>query len=589
MYFLPSMRPINAFVILFFALAHRAPAQLSIDVSATQYVVNFDNSLSGVNNGTYQGSGLQPLPGIGQLDGDAWEITGTSSGSHLFGQTNTSGVFARGSSTGGVITSGLYAFEVAAGDYAFGFQPSGTTFSPGDIKLKIRNNTSSFIVNLRIQYELWVRNDQNRSSSVDFSWSYDNSIWKDVTSASYTSPGTAAASPSWVLDLQPNINIGVVIPPGSDFFIRWRVDDVSGSGSRDEFALDDISITSYTQDNPIIISEIMANPERDGSGNTLSEPAAEWFEIFNNTSYALDINGLDLEDNAGSHTVSGAPLINPGDYYALGRADGSLNGPYTSDYIYSTLALSNSGDLLRIRYPDASVIDIVDFSSWSVPAGASLFFTGTPSDDNNLQSNWSPSGSRELTYTGNNALADNGSPGTGGSGQILPLRITRFGGRFTDNRVELYWELEVTDGISHFIIESSPNGLDFEARGELPIVANQRSYIYSFDEAYLTGIYLRIRQVDLDGSVFYSDIIRLEREKAPGIEFFPNPATDQLCVSSEEIDSQARYGIYDLAGRLLNSSFVTGPCINVASLPPGVYIIQLQLDTGDFNTYFVKH
>ena len=583
------MRRINALFILFFALLHRVPAQLSIDVSATQYVVNFDNSLSGVNNGTYQGSGLQPLPGSGQLDGNAWEVIASSSEQHLFGQTNTSGVFARGVSSGGVTTSGLYAFEVAASDYAFGFQPSASNFTPGQIKLKIRNNTTSFIVNLQIRYEVWVRNDQNRSSSVDLSWSYDNSIWHSVPSASYTSPGAASGSPAWSLDAQPDESLGVVIPPGSDFILRWTVDDVSGSGSRDEFALDDISITSYTQDNPIIISEIMANPERDGSGNTLSEPAAEWFEIFNNTSYALDINGLDLEDNAGSHTVSGAPLINPGDYYALGRADGSLNGPYTSDYIYGTLAFSNSGDVIRIRYPDASVIDSVDFRTWSVPAGASLFFTGTPSDDNNLQSNWSPSGSREPTYTGSNALADNGSPGTGGSGQILPLRITRFGGRFTDKRVELYWELEVTDGISHFIIESSPNGLDFEARGELPIVANQRSYRYSFDEAYLTDIYLRIQQVDLDGSVFYSDIIYLENENAPDIEFFPNPATNQICVSSEEKASEARYAIYDLTGRLLNSSVMTGPCINVVSLPQGVYIIQLKLDTGDFNTYFVKH
>lgn len=565
-----------------------ALAQLSIDAAATAYVVNFDNTLSGVNNGVYQGSGLQATPGSGLLDGDAWEIIGLSDGDHLFGETHTSGDFARGSSSGGVTTGGLYAFDLAASDYAFGFQPSGSDLTPGEIKLKVHNNTSSFIVNLNISYELWVYNDKNRANSVDFYWSYDNSNWNQVSSASYTSPGAAAGSPSWTMDFNPNMSLGVVIPPGSDFFIRWYTDDVSGSGGRDELAIDDISVEAAVNANPIIISEIMANPERDGSGNALSEPDAEWFEIFNNSNYALDINGLHLEDNSGSHTVSGAPLINAGEYYVLSRADGSLNGPYTSDYIYSTLAFSNSGDIVRIRYPDGSLIDSVDFRTWTVPAGASLYFAGTPSDDNNLESNWNTSGSRELTYTGSDPTADKGSPGTGGSGQILPLWITRFGGRFTNNRVELYWELEVTEGISHFVVESSPNGIDFESRGEVPLVGNELRYRYSFDEPDLEKIYLRIKQVDLDESGFYSKIIFLEKETAPTFELYPNPASSRICVDFAERQDGALYGIYDMNGRLCQSASLTGPCIDIDLLPAGLYFLQIKKDEKIINNYFVK-
>jgi len=583
------MRRIASALILICAPFTGIFAQLSIDAASTAYVVSFDHTLSGVNSNTYQGSGLQPAAAGGQLDGDAWEITGTASGDHLFGETHTSGAFARGSSSGGVTTSGLYAFEVATGDYAFGFQPSGTTFSPGEIKLKIHNNTSSFIVNLQIRYELWVKNDENRSSSVDFYWSYENGNWHNIAAASYTSPAAAVASAPWSLDMNPDLSLGVVIPPGSDFFIRWRVDDVSGSGSRDEFALDDISITSYTQDNPIIISEIMANPDVDGSGNALSEPAAEWFEIFNNTSYALDINGLALEDNPGSHTVSGAPLINAGDYYALGRADGSLNGPYTSDYIYGTLAFSNSGDVIRIRYPDASVIDSVDFRTWSVPAGASLFFTGTPSDDNNLQSNWSPSGSRELTYTGSNPAADNGSPGTGGSGQILPLRITRFGGRFQGNKVEIYWEVESTEGIRYFEVESSRDGREFSKRGEITAVENRYRYVFSFPESKAGDLYLRLRQVEHSEASFYSDVIYLKNERAPSWEIFPNPATDRICVRFSKAGADASYGIFDVSGRLLQSARLSKDCMDIGFLPSGLYLMKISQAGRSFNIYFVKH
>ena len=583
------MRRIASVMILFFAQLTGIFAQLSIDAASTAYVVSFDNTLAGVNNNTYQGSGLQPSPASGQLDGDAWEIIGTASGDHLFGETHLSGAFARGSSNGGVSTSGLYAFEVASGDYAFGFQPSGSTFSPGDIKLKIHNNTSSFIVNLHVSYELWVKNDQNRSSSVDFSWSYENGNWHNVAAASYSSPAAAVSGAPWSLDMNPDLNLGVIIPPGSEFFIRWTVDDVSGSGSRDEFALDDIRIEAAVEGNPLIISEIMADPEVDGSGNTLSEPDAEWFEVFNNSNYSLDINGLDLEDNSGSHTVSGAPLINSGDYYVLGRADGSLNGPYTSDYIYSNLYFSNSGDLILIRYPDASLIDSVDFRTWSVPAGASLYFAGTPADDNNLQVNWSTAGNRELTYTGSSALADKGSPGTGGSGQILPLLITRFAGRFTGQRVELYWQLESTEGIEYFEVESSIDGREFRKRGEVMAVENQFRYTFSFPESELSEIYLRLRQVERTTASFYSEVIYLKNERAPFWEVFPNPAKDRICVRSSEAGADASYGIFDVSGRLLQSARLSNDCIKIGFLPSGLYLMKIYQPGGSFNIYFVKH
>jgi hypothetical protein len=40
---------------------------------------------------------------------------------------------------------------------------------------------------------------------------------------------------------------GLSIPNNGFFYLRWNGTDVSGSGSRDEFALDDISITAVPE------------------------------------------------------------------------------------------------------------------------------------------------------------------------------------------------------------------------------------------------------------------------------------------------------------------------------------------------------
>ncbi|NBD36582.1 MAG: hypothetical protein GVY30_11375, partial [Chloroflexi bacterium] len=93
---------------------------------------------------TFDGSGFAPSPAAGQLDSDAWSVTGLSDGDVGFGDTCSGDVdCARGPSTGGVSTGGVYAFDVGSGDYILGIQPGGSDFTPGEFILKVQNTTGS--------------------------------------------------------------------------------------------------------------------------------------------------------------------------------------------------------------------------------------------------------------------------------------------------------------------------------------------------------------------------------------------------------------------------------------------------------------
>ncbi len=234
-------------------------SQLSLTNGITSYLINFDASQSGVNQGSYTGSGLSTSPNSGQLDGDAWAISGMSSGTQNFGQTNTTNDFARGQSNGGVGSGGLYSFNVGSNNKAIGIQPTGSDWTPGHMTLKITNNQSASIQDLTISYNVYIRNDQNRSNSFSFSYSTNNSNYTAVSNATVTSNSSADGSPSWVLTPVSISLSSLGLNPNQSLYIKWNVADVSGSGSRDEIALDDISIRFSSGGNNCVEPSQQAN------------------------------------------------------------------------------------------------------------------------------------------------------------------------------------------------------------------------------------------------------------------------------------------------------------------------------------------
>lgn len=193
---------------------------------------------------TFTGSGFSPTPAAGQLNSNTWATSGWSDGSVAFGGTGTSGDFARGTSTGSVTTGGVYAFEVATGDFGLGVQPGGSDFTPGDFTFALTNNTGNTIISFAVSYDVYIFNDQNRGNSFNFSHSPDDTSYTDVPSADVTSPAAEDLSPVWVSTPESFTISGLTLLDGENYFFRWTGEDVDGSGSRDEFALDNLSFTA---------------------------------------------------------------------------------------------------------------------------------------------------------------------------------------------------------------------------------------------------------------------------------------------------------------------------------------------------------
>ena len=209
-------------------------SQVSI-IDENAVVISFDG---------FNGSGFSPDPATGQLDSDNWSVLGLSDGDLNFGDTGTEGDFARGISAGGVRNGGCYAFDIGSGNMALGFQPVGSDWTPGDLILKVQNNTGNNILTLTLSYSLWVYNDKPRSNSFNFSHSPDNSTYTLELTLDFTSPETADPSPAWTETVKSISLNDLNIPDCSYYYLKWTGDDFSGSGYMDEFAIDNITITA---------------------------------------------------------------------------------------------------------------------------------------------------------------------------------------------------------------------------------------------------------------------------------------------------------------------------------------------------------
>ena len=303
------------FTLLTLFLFSYVQAQLSLQDGTSNYLIDFDATVTGVNAGSFNGAGFTGTPAAGQLDADGWATSGFSDGSKNFGTSNTLGDHARGASGGGVSSGGLYSFDTGGGNNAIGIQPTGSDWTSGTITLKISNNSTAVINDMVIDYKLYVRNDQGRANTFNFSYSFNNSSFIDATSGNYTSP-QAASGAAWVINNRTITLSSLGLNPGEDFYIRWSGSDAGGSGSRDEFALDDIAIMAA------------------GNANTCSEPTAQ----------ASNLSFGTITSNSIQASFSGGTADK---YLVVMSANSSLGASPSDGVIYTAGSNFGSGEVLQ--------------------------------------------------------------------------------------------------------------------------------------------------------------------------------------------------------------------------------------------------
>lgn len=165
----------------------------------------------------------------------------------------------------------------------------------------------------------------------------------------------------------------------------------------------------------------------------------------------------------------------------------------------------------------------------------------------------------------------------------LPVQFISVTGRLLPNQsIRIDWQAIVDEQHDYFEVEKSADGLNFRALQRGPAAA---PYFLNDPAPWVGNNYYRIRQVDKDGKVSYSQTVLVIFNPASLIvSLYPNPARDAVTVRLNTLPAD-RYtvSVADLAGkRLWRRTLQVGAdqanqtSIDLRPWSAGVYVLTVQ-------------
>ncbi len=175
----------------------------------------------------------------------------------------------------------------------------------------------------------------------------------------------------------------------------------------------------------------------------------------------------------------------------------------------------------------------------------------------------------------------------------LPVELTEFTGRKSEQGVELAWRTASELNNSGFEVERKSNGADWNTLGFVRgNGTTTEAQSYSFLDRMASGkVQYRLKQIDFDGQFEYSNVIEVDAglPKVFALEQnYPNPFNPTTVISYQlPVAGNVSLKLYDVLGKevmtLVNGRQEAGAYnfnFNASSLSSGVYFYRLQ--SGNF-------
>ena len=366
--------------------------------------------------------------------------------------------------------------------------------------------------------------------------------------------------------------------------------------------------TNMQGDGEFSASSVQANDANDNGLHNDYDPASGGIVDFGTLDTDSDGSPdfLDLNSDGDTYPVAGTPAW---DYIEANDPVGDDNDALVeylalADAFEAAYTAANPGMSLNY-YPSDTTDAAVDANGNNIPDwlddndndGIPNFMDfGQPSyrdsDGDGIVDLFDPDSFGEASIAGSDYLTTTSTPVT------LPLDFLSFTAREVNGRVRLDWVTTNEENVSHFLIERSRNGLDFNTIGELPAVnisSTVNDYQFEDKNPAIGFNYYRVTEIDFDGYSESTEIVfvLIETDESININLYPNPIlNNRLTISSNISLAGARYQIINLSGQaLVNGRFTSdlqNQTITVNQLNSGLYLIRIEMPDRIFDIKFIK-
>lgn len=237
------------------------------------------------------------------------------------------------------------------------------------------------------------------------------------------------------------------------------------------------------------------------SGSTNLNNTIRYNQIYNNI-----IGGISL--NSGANNNKQAPII-------LTASTSQITG---------TCATCADGD----------IIDVYSDDTGTIPLQGKTHIGETTVSGGNWTLNGTFTAGDNITATATD-VAPNGNTSEFSSAFMgLPIELLTFEAKKQGNNALLTWTTAMEKDNDYFVLEHSKDGQIFQEIGKVNSKGNSielQSYSFVHDSPMSEDNYYRLKQVDLDDSYTYSEIIHLNFEGTiRNIAIYPNPSNAEVNI-----------------------------------------------------------
>jgi hypothetical protein len=166
---------------------------------------------------------------------------------------------------------------------------------------------------------------------------------------------------------------------------------------------------------------------------------------------------------------------------------------------------------------------------------------------------------------------------------MLPITLEAWNAVRQGSSNILSWQASVTDLPGKFVVQRSPNGVDWSDYADVAAPLTQSNYNFTDDQPFANGpTYYRLELVSPGETTTYSSVqVISSGAQLANVRFYPNPFTDMINIASPH--SFTRLSLKDIQGKTLwvkeYGGGVTNVQIPASGLAAGIYFVQVDGST----------
>ena len=183
-----------------------------------------------------------------------------------------------------------------------------------------------------------------------------------------------------------------------------------------------------------------------------------------------------------------------------------------------------------------------------------------------------------------------------GADNALPVEMVLYNATCLDENISINWTTASETNNSHFLIERSEDGINWNVIGSVSGAGNSTTLIhYSFTDHFSQNAQLyRLLQIDFNGKITYFNPIttNCNNSSISLISVYPNPFNELLMVNNLDIECNYEIILLDANGKIVSSNKVINSKafeLFTSKVTPGLYILKVISNTGNLLFKIVKY